>query len=208
MQLAKRDFFMGRILFYLSLTIAGIVKKGKDYKFDLPRIYSLSFLNFEPDLLVGNKDIVNHIGLTNLKYPERRHSDMHIALVVLPRFKKTLAQCKTTFDVWLYLFKNLHKLNEIPAKLRRGEFRGVFEIAEISNFNEDELREYEAEMKYLDDYNAAIAYAERQAFGRGMKQNVKQTLLKTARNLKSMGISVAKIAKATELTKAEVLALK
>ncbi|MCL2102230.1 MAG: Rpn family recombination-promoting nuclease/putative transposase [Fibromonadales bacterium] len=188
MQLAKRDFFMGRILFYLSLTIAGIVKKGKDYKFDLPRIYSLSFLNFEPDLLAGSKDIVNHIGLTNLKHPEKRHSDVHIALVVLTRFKKTLEQCKTTFDVWLYLFKNLHKLDEVPERFRRDKFRGVFEIAEISNFNERELREYEAEMKYLDDYNATIAYADKSGFGRGVTQERKNVL-----KLIDQGYSLAQI---------------
>ncbi|MCL2101222.1 MAG: Rpn family recombination-promoting nuclease/putative transposase [Fibromonadales bacterium] len=143
MQLAKQDFFMGRMLFYLSLEITGIVKKGRDYNFDLPRIFSLSFLNFEPDLAAGSSDIVHHIGLANLKHPERRQSNIHLALVVLPKFKKTLEQCKTTLDLWLYLFKNMHKLDEIPAKFRKNEFRGVFDIAKISNFNERELRKYE-----------------------------------------------------------------
>ena len=169
MQIAKQDFFMGRILFYLGATITGIVKKGREYKFDMPKIYSLSFLNFEPDLEAGDSDIVHHIGLANLKHPEKRQSNIHLALVVLPRFKKTLEQCKTTFDLWLYLFNNLHKLDEIPAMFRKSKFRGVFKIAEISNFTEDELRNYEAVMKYADVYNATIAYAKKEAFGEGDK---------------------------------------
>ncbi|MCL2100524.1 MAG: Rpn family recombination-promoting nuclease/putative transposase [Fibromonadales bacterium] len=157
------------MLFYLSLEITGIAKKGRDYNFDLPKIFSLSFLNFEPDLAAGSSDIVNHIGLANLKHPEMQHGNIHLALVVLPRFKKTLEQCRTTLDLWLYLFKNLHKLNEIPARFRRTKFRGVFDIAEISNFTNRELCEYEADMKYLDDYNATITYAKREAFGEGEK---------------------------------------
>ena len=74
-----------------------------------------------------------------------------------------------SLDLWLYLFKNMHKLDEIPAKFRNNEFRGVFDIAKISNFNERELRKYEAIMKYEAVYNATIAYAERQAFGKGDK---------------------------------------
>ncbi|MDR2999896.1 MAG: Rpn family recombination-promoting nuclease/putative transposase, partial [Fibromonadaceae bacterium] len=115
MQFQKQDFFMGRILFYLGLTITGIVKKGKEYKFDLPRIFSLSFLDFDPELEDGNDEIVHHIGLTNLKYPERRHSDLHLAFVVLPKFKVALEECETTLDIWLWLFNNLHKLDEIPV---------------------------------------------------------------------------------------------
>ena len=182
---------MGRILFYLGATITGIVKKGREYKFDMPRIYSLSFLNFEPDLEAESSDIVHHIGLANLKHPKKRQSNIHLALVVLPRFKKTLEQCKTTFDMWLYLFNNLHKLDEIPASFKRSKFRGVFDIAEISNFNEDELREYEAIMKYADVYNATIAYAERQAeergFGKGEKYGFGKGVMQTVKNMLADG---------------------
>ncbi|MDR2580650.1 MAG: Rpn family recombination-promoting nuclease/putative transposase [Fibromonadaceae bacterium] len=228
MQLAKQDFFMGRMLFYVSATITGIVKKGKGYKFNLPRIFSLSFLNFEPDLENEADDLIYHIGLTNLKHPRRRHGSIHFALVVLPRFKKALEQCETTLDLWLYLFKNLHKLDSIPARFRRSKFRGVFDIAEISNFTESELRDYEAAMKEIDVYNATIAYAKREGvlegfgrgekagFGRGVKQGFGEGdkagfgrgMRQAASNFKSMGFSAAQISKATGLTREEVLALK
>ena len=76
------------------------------------------------------------------------------------------------------------------------KFRGVFDIAKISNFNERELREYEADMKYLDDYNAAIAYAEREAFGKGDKSGFGRGVTQERKNflkLIDQGYSLAQI---------------
>jgi len=172
MQLAKRDHFIGKLLVYISQTIAGLAKKGKMYKFDLPIVYSLSFLNYELEPEDKHGDITQHIGLSNLKHTKKRYPHIHIALAMLTRFRKSLEQCKTTSDLWLYLFKNLHKLDKIPPKFNNKLFRPVFEVAEICNFNEIELRDYEANMKYLDDYNATIEYAKKEAKREGMEKGV------------------------------------
>jgi hypothetical protein len=63
MQINKQDFFIGRALFYISLEITGLAKQGGKYKFDYPRVYSLSFLNYEPNPEDAKRDIVQHIGL-------------------------------------------------------------------------------------------------------------------------------------------------
>jgi predicted transposase YdaD len=87
-------------------------------------------------------------------------------------------------------------------------------------------------MKEVDVYNATIAYAKKEGalegfgrgmkqgfgrgfgegdkagFGRGVKQGLREGIWQTARNFKSMGLSAARIAKATGLTREEVLALK
>jgi predicted transposase YdaD len=81
---------------------------------------------------------------------------------VLPKFKVALEECETTLDIWLWLFNNLHKLDEIPVRFHQSKFRGVFELAEISNFTREELRAYEAAMKEIAVYNATIAYAKKE----------------------------------------------
>jgi len=163
------EAFLGRLLFYISQTITNLVRKGKKYNFDYPRIYSLSFLNYEPEPKGRKDDIVEHIGLFKIKKrPVKRYSHIHIALVILSRFKKTLEQCKTASDLWLYLFKNLHKINKIPPRFNNKLFKPVFEIAEISNFSESELHSYEANMKYLSDYNNTIEYAKKEGLEKGI----------------------------------------
>ena len=174
-QISKQDHFLGRLLFYIGETITNLVRKGRNYKFDYPRVYSLSFLNYEPEPRVRGGDIVEHIGLVKLKkHPRKHYKNIHVALAIIPRFKKTLEQCKTTCDLWLYLFKNLHLLDRIPPKLNRKLFRPVFEVAKICNFTDVELRKYEANMKYLNDYNNTIEYAKKEGVAIGETRGTKK----------------------------------
>jgi len=57
-----------------------------------------------------------------------------------------------------------------PLFIDRKLFRPVFEIAKISNFNDSELHNYEASMKYLNDYNNTIEYAKKEGETRGVKK--------------------------------------
>jgi len=200
MQISKQDYFLGRLLFYISQTITILVKKGKNYKFDYPKVYSLSFLNYEPIPKDKYGDVVRHIELSDVKRPRKRYNHMHIALALLTRFKKTLDQCKTTSDLWLYLFKNLHKLDKIPPKFNNKLFKPVFEIAEICNFNEVELRDYEANMKYLSDYNNTIEYAR--------EEGVLKGILQTAKNMLNEGLKPRTVARCTKLPLEQITALK
>jgi len=178
-QISKQDHFLGRLLFYVSQTLTNLVKKGSKYNFDYPRIYSLSFLNYEPEPKGYRGDIVEHIGLFKINKPVvKRYNHIHIAIAILPRFKKTLEQCKTTSDLWLYLLKNIHKLNKIPPRLNRKPFKLVFEIAEISNFTDSELRDYEANMKYLNDYRNTIEYAKKEGIAIGERRCEKRSVKK------------------------------
>jgi hypothetical protein len=44
----------------------------------------------------------------------------------------------------------------------------VFEVAKICNFTDSELHSYEANMKYLNDYNNTIEYAKKEGMERGV----------------------------------------
>jgi len=211
-QISKQDHFIGRLLFYISQTISGLAKKGKKYNFDYPRIYSLSFLNFEPEPEERSRKVIEHIGLANLERSRKRYPHIHVALVMLTRFNKRLEQCKTTRDLWLYLFKNLHKLRQIPSQFKSRHWKEVFDVAEISNFNERELRDYEANMKYSSDYENTIEYAKKEGLEKGVlkgeKKGVLKGILKTAKNMLKDGLSPARVARITQLPKEQIMALR
>ncbi|MCL2281749.1 MAG: Rpn family recombination-promoting nuclease/putative transposase, partial [Fibromonadales bacterium] len=141
-----------------------------------------------------------------------RYPHIHIALVMLTRFKKRLEECKTTCDLWLYLFKNLHKMKKIPPKFRSKRWRSVFDVAKISNFNEIELRSYEANMKYCNDYENTIECAKKEALeegeARGEKRGILKGWLEAAKAMLKDGLSPAHVARITKLPKGQVLALK
>jgi len=195
-QISKQDHFLGRILYYISQTITNLVKKGQKYNFDYPRIYSLNFLNYEPEPKGLRGEIVERIGLFKIKKrPEfmKPFTHIHIALAIIPRFKKTLAQCRTTSDLWLYLFRNLHKMDKIPPRFNNKLFRPVFEIAEISNFSESELHNYEAHMKGLSDYDNTIEYAGKEGERRGERREERRSKkrLKELFTLWESGVPIA-----------------
>jgi len=211
-QISRQDHFIGRLLFYISQTISGLVKKGRKYNFNYPRVYSLSFLNFEPEPEEKSRKVIEHIGLVNLERSGKRYPHIHVALVMLTRFKKRLGQCKTTCDLWLYLFKNMHKFKKIPPKFNCKHWNDVFKVAEISNFDEIELRDYEANMKYSSDYENTIEYAKKEGEARGEvrgeKRGVLKGILKVAKNMLDQGLKPRTIARCTELPLKQIMALR
>jgi len=69
----------------------------------------------------------------------------------MPKFTKTIDKLETYFDKWFYVLKNIEHLTDRPAKLQERIFNKLFERAEISNFNDEEYREYEKSLKTYRD---------------------------------------------------------
>jgi hypothetical protein len=58
----------------------------------------------------------------------------------MPKFTKTIDQLETRFDKWLYVLKNLPKLDRLPDSLREKIIDRVFTVAEISKLSNEEYR--------------------------------------------------------------------
>ena len=58
---------------------------------------------------------------------------------------------ETRFEKWLFILKNLHKLDRVPEKLKESIFLQLFETAEISKFSQQEYQDYENSLKYYRD---------------------------------------------------------
>lgn len=74
----------------------------------------------------------------------------------MPKFSKTLDELENRFDKWLYVIKNLNRLDKIPEKLRERVFEKLFETAEIARFTPEEVRSYEDSLKYYRDLKNAL----------------------------------------------------
>jgi len=59
-------------------------------------------------------------------------------------------------------------------KINNKLFRPVFEVAKICNFTDSELHDYEANMKYLNDYNNTIEYAKKEGLEKGVVIGMKK----------------------------------
>jgi predicted transposase/invertase (TIGR01784 family) len=94
----------------------------------------------------------------------------------------------------------LHKLEDIPPKFDNELFRPLFEVAEIAKFTDEELRNYEARMKYVDDYNATIEYAKKET----RIETRKETLWETACKMKAKGSNTSFISEITGISVADI----
>ena len=75
--------------------------------------------------------------------------DDRLTLIFLemPLFNKTIDELESRFDKWLYVLKNLHRLDYVPDALRDKTFEKLFAIAEIAHLTKEERFRYEDNLK-------------------------------------------------------------
>ncbi|MDR2555121.1 MAG: Rpn family recombination-promoting nuclease/putative transposase, partial [Fibromonadaceae bacterium] len=133
---------------------------------------------------------------SNEFHPEVRYDLIRLIFVRLSKFDKNEKECKSDLDKLLFVFKNMHNLDKVPKIFNKPVFKRLFEIARISNFTEEELMDYESDMKRFSDHMNALAYAK------------KKGILQTAKNMLAKGYSIAEVIGVTNLPREEIRALK
>ena len=141
-------------------------------------------------------------------------------IVEIAKFEKSEEELVTLYDKWLYVLKNLSSLNKRPKALRDQVFDRLFEEAEIARFTPRELREYEDSRKAYRDLKNSLDTALRQGSAEGHAKGLEEGLVKghakgleegraeekmeMAKNLKSLGVDVKTIMKASGLTEEQI----
>ena len=160
------------------MAVANSGKRGKDWDFDFPRIYSLNFLNFDLDIWEKCDEIVQYLSLQNDNHPEIQHDYINLAFVRLPKFKKTIDECESLQDKLIFSLCHAHELKSKPKQLREKLFDRLFEIAKISNFNAMEWSEYISRHKARNDRYAEKAYAREKGMAEGLAEGRVEGLAK------------------------------
>ena len=91
--------------------------------------------------------------------------------------------------------------------LRDKIFDRLFQVAEIAKFTPVELKEYEDSLKAYCDIKNSIDTARKEGRVEGRVEGRLEEKIAIARNLKSMGMSISDISKATGLQEEEIKAL-
>jgi hypothetical protein len=66
----------------------------------------------------------------------------------IPNFTLELDELNNDFDRWIYVLKHMHRLQDLPDKLKTKIFEKVFDIAEVSNLSKDETDTTKIIIKY------------------------------------------------------------
>ena len=153
LQKAKQKFFKDRTLYYSAFPITEQAETG-DWNFRLSPVFMIGILNFSFDES-RPEEIRHHIMLRN-EHCEVFYEKLHFIYLEVRKFTKTLAECENRFEKWLWIFKNLPNLEEVPEELMGDMLSKVFKIAELAKMNPVEQEAYVRSLKYLRDLHNVI----------------------------------------------------
>lgn len=190
--------------------------KVAEWNFKLEHVYTVALLNFDLEEEAFDKNDINHdVGLLDKKTFKVFNDKLSFKYVEIAKFNKTEEELDTLYDKWLYVLKNLSRLDKRPAALKEKVFTKLFEEAEIAKFTPTELKEYEDSLKAYRDVKNSIdtalekgreeGMAEGMAKGmakgmeKGLAEGMEKEKQSTARRLLSMGLSEEQVSAATEL---------
>ena len=209
MQNAYQKYFKDRSLFYSTFPIREQAPKGAEWNFKLEHVYTVALLNFDLEEEAFDKNDINHdVGLLDKKTLKVFNDKLSFKYVEIAKFNKTEEELDTLYDKWLYVLKNLSRLDKRPTALKEKVFTKLFEEAEIAKFTPTELKEYEDSLKAYRDVKNSIDTALEKGREEGMAKGMEKEKLATARRLLSMGLSDEQVSTATELPLEEIQKMK
>lgn len=175
MQNAYQKFFKDRSLFYSTFPIREQAPKGAEWDFKLEHVYTIAFLNFNmKEDSFDIDDITHDVGLLDKKTHMVFNDKLSFKYIEISKFNKREDELETLYDKWLYVMKNLSRLDKRPNALKEKIFTKLFKEAEIAKFNPTELREYEDSLKAYRDIKNSIDTALAEGIKKGLEDGIKQ----------------------------------
>ncbi len=204
MQRAKQDYFKDRSLYYATFPIQEQAKKGT-WNYQLNAVFSIAITDFIfEDSQAHKTKLLHDIRLIEKETQQIFYDKLRFIYIEIKKFDKKLEEIETHFDKWLYVLKNLPKLDAIPSKLQERIFKKLFQVAEIAQFDEKQLQMYrDSEKNYL-DFTASLE----SSFKEGFVEGEQKGKIEIAKNMVMKGFDNATIVEVTGLTIEQVEALK
>ena len=200
LQKSKQNFFKDRTVYYSTFPIREQAKRA-DWDFELKAVYTIAILDFVFDEDKNEPDKFRYdVKLTDIETQKIFYDKLTFIYLEMPKFNKTLDELQTRFDKWLFVLRNLNRLDRVPDKLKERIFEKLFETAEIAKFTPNQVQSYEDSLKYYRDLKNSLDTARDEGMAEGIEM--------VAINALKLGMSISKIIELTGLTKQQIEKLK
>jgi predicted transposase/invertase (TIGR01784 family) len=201
-QRAKQGYFKERALFYTSRLISEQAPKGKRnaWGYNIAEVYLIALLeDFTLEDSPANT-YLHDICLCNRDTGEIFYHKLGYTYIELGKFVKEDIDLDTDLDRWLYVLKNMSRMEKIPVYLRKPIFEKLFSIAEYTNLTKEEKTMYDSSLKYKWDNKNVLDYAVSTAEAKARHEEA----LSIASEMKKDGLPLAQIVKFTKLSVEEI----
>lgn len=156
LQRVQQEFFKDRALYYSTFAIQEQAETGK-WDYQLAGVYFVGILDFTLSNHISNADkYIHSVVLMEKETKTVFYDKLEYKYIEVPKFNKKEDELVTTLDKWLYFFKYLSKLEEIPDVLNNETFIKAFGIAEMTNMDNENRLEYQASLKAYRDLHVVL----------------------------------------------------
>jgi predicted transposase/invertase (TIGR01784 family) len=200
MQKAKLNFFKDHSVYYASFPIREQGLRG-DWDYRLKAVYTIGILNFVFNESKDGKDYYHsEVKLMDIQKKTVFYDKLTFIYLEMPKFNKSIDELETRFEKWMYVLKNLPRLNALPSQLQEKIFEKIFSVAEIAKMDKNEIAEYEDSLKrYRDLYNVVET-----AKMEGEMKGEMKGKIEIARRLLNKGMSIEDTSDATGLSETQI----
>jgi predicted transposase/invertase (TIGR01784 family) len=169
LQKAKQAFFKDRMLYYSSFSVQEQGKKG-DWDYQLKAIYVIAILDFIMDEDNSDKIVVSKNKMMDIERYKVFYDKLTFVTLQMPNFSKEEHELESNFDKWLYVIKNLHKLDHIPESIQERVFQKLFKVASYTALSKEEKVKYEDSLKYYNDLKNSLDTAQEDGYQEGYQE--------------------------------------
>ena len=198
-QKAEQKYFFERGLWTSSFKIREQAKRGQ-WDYHLKGVYSIGILTFPPEKIADfdwNDDAYIHTFSLREDVDGRRMTSLYrFAYIAVAKFSKDAGKLDNILEKWLYLLKNLRRLEARPKALQDRVVEMFFRAAEIARLPEEKQQTYRESIMNENDWMNAMAFAE--------EKGEKKAKLETARNFLKLGVPMETVVQATGLSEEEL----
>ena len=173
MQKNIQTYIKDRALFYASYPIINQAQKGDDWDYRLSAVYIVAIMDFNFPENEASDSVLHHVKLVELENNKVFYDKLAFVYAEMPKFNKTIEELDTNIDKWLYVLKNISKLQELPEKLRNKIFMKFFDQAEIANYTKEEYWAYQESLKIYRDNKAVLKTAKEEGRKEGRDEERK-----------------------------------
>ena len=207
MQNAAQPFFKDRSIFYVASAIAQQGERGKEWNFDVKRVYGIFFLNFYMDGL-NDWSLCSEVSLHFKGTSEQFSDKLHLYYITLPKMEKSESECETDFERWIYILKHMETLERMPFKAQNMIFGRLEEVCNLNSLSRQERLNYDESLKVYRDGVAVIEYAVQRGRKEGMEKGIEkgreETIAVSIRTMKNAGLDASTIARYLAISPDEV----
>jgi len=195
-QKSKQAFFKDRTLYYSTFPIIRQSIPG-DWSFELKAVYTIAILNFVFEDGKNEPDKYRYdVMLTDIETHKIFYDKLTFIYLEMPKFTKKVEELETHFEKWMYVIKNLKRLDKIPDKLREKIFEKMFAVAEVAKLSPDEYQAYIDSLNSYRDLQNSIDNAKAEGKAEGKYE--------TALKMLEDGMSIETICKYTGLSQEQI----